>query len=170
METRNLGYASTNDRNGSNPLKLLGVPASSIPFYSPGDFCETSLRLHSIRKLLSHPRDKASQFQRQPSLLPLPFGASVAAFLLYAGNPSLTRYITEPQNIDPGNCWFVAEVLRLLRGMTSRSRKHSYPGFQKSIATRNRHRRDRTWEIRSSVCFAGGFNETDSIGQLGQPG
>lgn len=126
LETWNLGYASTNDGEWFEPLELLGVPASSIPFYSPRDFCETSLRLHSIRKLLSHPRDKASQFQRLPPRLtpPPPSGAFVRhpppptpthppllSSPLPCGGPSLTRYITEPQNIDPGNCWFVADVL-----------------------------------------------------------
>lgn len=139
METRNLGYASTNDRNDSNPLKLLGVPASSIPFYSPGDFCETSLRLHSIRKLLSHPRDKASQFQRQPSLLPLPFGASVAAFLL-RGEPVFNSIYNRTAKYRSWQLLVRCRSASLLRGMTSRSRKHSYLGFQKSIATRSRHR------------------------------
>lgn len=140
METWNLGYASTNDGEWFEPLELLGVPASSIPFYSPGDFCETSLRLHSIRKLLSHPRDKASQFQRLPPRLTLPppllppSGAFATihllvfllhilhrhyhlSLLLFREGPSLTRYITEPQNIDPGNCW-LPMCSPLVRGVT----------------------------------------------------
>lgn len=140
METRNLGYASTNDRNGSNPLKLLGVPASSIPFYSPGDFCETSLRLHSIRKLLSHPRDKASQFQRYPIL---PLATSLRRLCRRLPPPRGTVFNSIYNRTAKYRSWQLLVRCRsalLLCGMTSRSRKHSYSSFQKSIATPSRHR------------------------------
>jgi len=86
-----------------------------------------------------------------------------------AGNPSLTRYITEPQNIDPGNCWFVAEVLRSYAAWPL-DRGNTVTLAFKRVSRREVVIEDRTWEIRSSVCFAGRFNETDSIGLLGQRG
>lgn len=103
-----------------------------------------------------------------PSLLPLPFGASVAAFLL-RGEPSLTRYITEPQNIDPGNCWFVAEV-PCSYAVWPLDRGNRVTLAFKRVSQREVVIGDRTWEIRRSMCFAGRSNETDSIEQLGQPG
>lgn len=87
-----------------------------------------------------------------PSLLPLPFGASVAVFLL-RGGPSLTRYITEPNKIS-----ILAIASSLPKCFTSTrydlliESKHSYPGFQKRIAKSSLG--DRTWEIRCSVCFS----------------
>lgn len=93
------------------PLELLGVPASSIPFYSPRDFCETLLRLHSIRKLLSHPRDKASQFQRLPPLHATNVGAFLRRHRFPPRGTVFNSIYNRTAKYRSGNCWFVAEAL-----------------------------------------------------------
>lgn len=159
------------------------VPASSIPFYSPGDFCETSLRLHSIRKLLSHPRDKASQFQRlPPRLTPPPSGASSPSSYYHRccchtsspppPTPPLPRG-TVFNSIYNRTAKYRSQQLlvrcrcpRLVRGATPRSGKQGYlarnllPSHPLSLFLSPKRIAmvgNQTWEIKRSAVFCRGI-------------